>query len=54
MISVPIILALTSCGGSIIIPIPSAGPGIYTIPITATGATTGLIHTAQLTLVVTP
>jgi len=52
-LTLPALLALASCGGSIITQIPSAAPGTYTIPITATGAT-GLTHTAQITLVVTP
>ncbi len=47
-------LALTSCGGSTITPIPYAQPGTYTIPVTATGATTSLARTAQLTLTITP
>jgi len=33
---------------------PSAAPGTYTLPITATGTTTGISHTAQVTLTVTP
>jgi hypothetical protein len=46
--------ALNGCGSSVITPVPSAAPGTYTIPIAATGVTTGLTHTAQLTLTVTP
>ena len=34
--------------------LPSAAPGIYAIPIAATGTTSGLVHSAQLTLTVTP
>jgi hypothetical protein len=52
----PLSLALAGCG-EIIIPAdipPSVAPGTYVIPITATGATTGVSHTAQLTLQVTP
>jgi len=52
ILSLPTLLALTSCGGNVITPIPSTAPGTYTIPITATGAT-GLTHTAQLSLIVT-
>ena len=54
--TLPLSLALAGCG-EIIFPYevpPSATPGTYTIPITATGATTGLTHTAQLTLTITP
>jgi hypothetical protein len=47
-------VGLTGCGSNVITPVPSAAPGIYTIPITATGATTGLTHSTQLTLTVTP
>jgi hypothetical protein len=49
-------MALTGCG-TLIFPIdipPSVAPGTYTIPITATGTTTNLTHTAQLTLTITP
>jgi hypothetical protein len=42
-------LTLSGCG-SLIYPLPSATPGTYTIPITATGASTGLTHAAVLTL----
>jgi len=38
----------------VVTPIPSAAPGVYTIPIKAAGATSGIAHTAQLTLTVTP
>jgi hypothetical protein len=48
------IATLTGCGPSIILPPPSVAAGTYTIPINATGATTGLSHTATLTLAVTP
>jgi hypothetical protein len=54
ILALPLALALTACGGSIVNPVPSAAPGIYTIPITATGNTTTISHTAQLTLTVTP
>jgi hypothetical protein len=40
--------------GRVVTPIPSAAPGVYTIPITATGSSSGITHTAQLTLTVTP
>jgi hypothetical protein len=50
----PAMLALASCGGNVITAIPSAAPGTYIIPVTATGAATGLTHTVQLTLTVTP
>lgn len=33
---------------------PSAAPGVYVVPVTATGTTTGIAHTAQLTLTITP
>jgi parallel beta-helix repeat protein len=50
--------SLTLAGwGEIITPYdvpPSASPGTYIIPITATGAATGIAHTASLTLTVTP
>ena len=52
----PLSLALVGCG-EIIIPAeipPSVAPGTYVIPITATGAVSGISHTAQLTLQVTP
>ena len=48
--------ALAGCG-TIILPAdipPSTPPGVYTIPIVAAGAASGLTHTAQLTLTVTP
>ena len=53
---IPASFALGGCG-EIIYPYdvpPSAAPGTYTIPITATGAATGITHTANLTLTVTP
>jgi hypothetical protein len=52
IITLPMALALGGCG-DIILPPPSTAPGTYTIPITATGNTTGLTHTAQLTLTIT-
>lgn len=45
---------LLGCGANIITPVPAAAPGTYTIPITATGAATGISHTASLTLQITP
>ena len=53
---IPASLAIAGCG-EIIYPYdvpPSAAAGTYTIPITAAGATTGIAHTANLTLTVTP
>ncbi|MBS1800969.1 MAG: Ig-like domain repeat protein [Acidobacteria bacterium] len=52
---------LNGCGGKgasgsvppVRIP-PSATPGTYTIPVTATGTTAGITRTVQLTLTVTP
>lgn len=52
----PLSLALAGCG-EIILPAeipPSVAPGTYIIPITATGAVSGISHSAQLTLQVTP
>jgi hypothetical protein len=52
----PLSLALAGCGELIIsadIP-PSVAPGTYMIPITATGAASGVSHTAHLTLQVAP
>jgi Bacterial Ig-like domain (group 3) len=52
----PLALTLTGCT-TIELPYsapPSAAPGTYTLPITATGTTTGNSHTAQVTLTVTP
>ncbi len=51
----PASLVLTGCG-ELIYPYavpPSAVPGTYTIPITATGTSTGLTHTPNLTLQIT-
>ena len=45
--------ALGACGSNISL-IPAAAPGTYIIPITATGATTNISHSANLTLIVTP
>jgi hypothetical protein len=47
---------LSGCGGKsapVNVP-PSAAPGTYTVPVTATGITTGITRTVQLTLTVTP
>ena len=52
----PLALTLTGCT-TISRPYsapPSAAAGTYTLPITATGTTTGISHTAQVTLTVTP
>jgi hypothetical protein len=52
----PLALTLTGCT-TISRPYsapPSAAPGTYTLPITVTGTTTGISHTAQVTLTVTP
>jgi hypothetical protein len=52
---IPASLSVVGCG-EIIYPYdppPSAVPGTYIIPITATGAATGITHTAQLTLIIT-
>ena len=51
---IALIVSLGGCGTSQITPVPSAAPGTYTIPITATGATSGATHTAQLELIVQP
>lgn len=54
--SVPTVFAFSGCGSSITplaIP-PSTTAGSYTLPITATGTATGIAHTVQLTLIVTP
>ena len=56
LIAIPISAALTGCGELIYpyaIP-PSAAPGTYVIQIGASGAATGLTHTTNLTLQVTP
>ena len=56
VISCVSLIGLAGCG-SIILPVnipPSATPGTYTIPITATGAATGITHTSVLTLTITP
>jgi hypothetical protein len=52
--SISAALAAGGCGGSVIIPVPSTAPGVYAIPITATGASSGVTHSALLTLTVTP
>lgn len=54
ILTLPVALLLTACGSSVIIPIPAATPGTYTIPITATGASTGITHSTNLTLQITP
>jgi hypothetical protein len=46
-------LALGGCGSNVITPVASTAPGTYTIAVVATGDTTGVTHTAQLTLTVT-
>jgi hypothetical protein len=46
-------IALGACSSNVSL-IPAAAPGTYVIPITATGATTNLSHSASLTLTVTP
>ena len=54
--AIPLALPLTGCG-TLIYPLaipPSATPGTYIIPIGASAANTGLTHTAQLTLTITP
>jgi hypothetical protein len=53
-ITLPAALFLSACGANVITPIDSTPPGTYTIPIAATGATTGVSHTTNLTLTVTP
>jgi hypothetical protein len=52
----PLALPLAGCGFVTVpyVPAQATPPGTYIIPITATGVTTGITHTAQLTLVVTP
>jgi hypothetical protein len=55
--AVPMSLAFSGCASPSVVPLvtpPSAAVGTYTIPITATGATTGISHTVQLTLTVSP
>jgi hypothetical protein len=54
ILTLPAALLLTACGSSVVTPIPSATPGTYAIPITATGASTGASHSATLTLQITP
>jgi hypothetical protein len=54
--AISISAALTGCG-ELIYPYavpPSATPGTYNIQIAASGATTGITHTTQLALTVTP
>lgn len=56
LIAIPVSAALTGCG-EIIYPYaipPSATPGTYTLQIVASGAATGLTHTTNLTLQITP
>jgi hypothetical protein len=55
--AIPMTLAFSGCGNPAATPNvtpPSAPAGTYTIPITATGASSGTSHTVQLTLTVTP
>ena len=54
--ALPLALTLTGCTTIIVpyTPPSSAAPGTYTLPITTTGTTTGISHTAQITLIVTP
>ena len=54
ILTLPTALLITACDSSVITPIPAAAPGTYTIPITATGATTGIAHTTNLILQITP
>jgi len=54
ILTLPSALLFTACGANVIIPIPGAAPGTYTIPITATGAASGIAQTASLTLQITP
>jgi hypothetical protein len=51
---IPVMLGLASCGGNEIYPVASTAPGVYTISVTATGTASGLVHSALLTLTVTP
>ncbi len=51
-LAIPLTLALTGCG-EIILPPSATLPGSYAIPITATGAATGITHSVNLTLTVT-
>jgi hypothetical protein len=46
-------VASGGCGGSTITAVPSTPPGVYTISVTGTGATSGITRSAQLTLTVT-
>jgi hypothetical protein len=50
--AVPLMVGLSSCG-SVVTAVPSTGPGVYTIPVMATGSVSGLVRSAQLTLTVT-
>jgi hypothetical protein len=52
----PVSFILSGCGPFVlgVYSPPSVAPGTYTIPITATGAATGLAHTARLIVTVTP
>jgi hypothetical protein len=50
----PFAMALSGCGANVIVPVPAATPGAYSIPITAVGTSSGLTHSALLTLNVTP
>jgi hypothetical protein len=56
--AIPMTLGFSGCASATISPQtstpPSAAAGTYTIPITATGSATGISHTVQLTVTVTP
>jgi hypothetical protein len=58
LVAIPMTLAFNGCASPSVIPVGgtplSAATGTYTIPITATGSTTGISHTVNLTLTVTP
>jgi hypothetical protein len=54
VMTMPLALLLGGCGSSEITPVASAAPGVYAIPVTATGVSSGVTHTAQLMLTVTP
>lgn len=54
LVGLTIPLVLGGCGSNLITPVPSAAPGVYVIPVMATGMSSGVVHEAQLTLTVTP